>query len=458
MKDAHGHIVPLQQQIDRLLPDEAPGMFDALVHTKPVNEGRHARELRHHLRERKRPENGMANLHLGVAGFLNFDLAAESRADGLLLADINREQLRFWRSIIEMLQECPTIDSFKLAFLDRVSGNGFWLDADGNASVGVRNVEKTDQEGSPHSDPTTLFDHQYWLRDAEKYAHLRRLACDGKIATLPINLYEAASCETVREAVNQLRVDGKQARLDTVYASNVYDIKMPHADDMLLIDYNAFLRSIKKHYEEHKQQHPPGAAYHRAIDEATVGLKVRLEKHVRDMKKAGQLDLPLEDALDAVKRCAEPVAEAFLRLSGDAAFGEHWDRYVAMQLRKKEKADKAINDPVLKHRLSHLHYELTHRVLREVALTEGIEQEDLRMLHYVGVDEHGVYGENNGEPSTMGYAALRQIATDADTEIFCSSIRPRPLIKFAGPDSPRTQWRARMQEEALNPQSQAATR
>lgn len=52
------------------------------------------------------------SLHIGAAGFYNFDIAAITRPDFLLFLDMNPDQQIFWQEVIAMLAANPSPEGF----------------------------------------------------------------------------------------------------------------------------------------------------------------------------------------------------------------------------------------------------------------------------------------------------------------------------------------------------------
>jgi hypothetical protein len=99
-------------------------------------------------------------------------------------------------------------------------------------------------------------------------------------------------------------------------------------------------------------------------------------------------------------------------------------------------------------------FQLAESMYQELALDERIDPRFLEeTLAAFGPGEKGIYNAITHKPADISYAAIRSLATDDATRIFCAS-HARPLVIFEGPDSRRAVTRhtaalekARQQEE-----------
>ncbi len=83
------------------------------VHAHPVLRMGAPERISQILQERNNDSKGIA---IAYGGFIGIDMAAAHDAEGILLLDINPDQKKFWRSVIDLIKESPTAASFREKF------------------------------------------------------------------------------------------------------------------------------------------------------------------------------------------------------------------------------------------------------------------------------------------------------------------------------------------------------
>lgn len=195
---------PLQAIVnDAIGPIKSAGPAQhAPIHTLPDGEARHRRQILLHLDTYPPPPHDKS-LHMGVAGYFNFDIAAKTRPSYILLMDCNENQTRFWTELFTLLKDNQSLDDFKDALAQRtvqqgfLCGDGTLLEkrlGSGNAMLGL---EALTREGV--------------------YDYLHTLAQKGRLACTTINLIKDK--EKSQVIGRALRGDG--FRIDTAYWANI---------------------------------------------------------------------------------------------------------------------------------------------------------------------------------------------------------------------------------------------
>lgn len=183
------------------------------IHDLPVLEAPHRATLLRKLDARDASRDKVPDrLHIGVAGFYNFDIAATTRPDYMLLLDVNPHQEVFWRDITALLAEHKDTASFRAAYDARKQEDGYHC-ADG-----------TVLPVSGHDDLADYMGKARWLTNENGYAHLHKLASEGRIAAATINLLrDDERAEAIGDAIAKLGL-----HTDTCYWSNIADMLQPH--------------------------------------------------------------------------------------------------------------------------------------------------------------------------------------------------------------------------------------
>lgn len=410
----------LQEQLKHVNA-HARGFRRQAVHTFPINEAHHQEEIIDQLARpgTLRPTEGKAQLHAGVAGFFNFDMAAVAKSDGIILMDNNRNQIDFWRSIVPLIAACPTAADFREAFAARIKNGDWFRIAD---SIWSRSVPLRFRDVWPHQTPMPedFFKDQGWLDVPEMYAHIHRLAKEGAIAAVLMDITDAAQCHRLKQAVGRLEIGGKEAELATLYASNVYDLQQMHPLRTLpyLIDSlrHASVPATKavledelvgflcegKGPKEDPKWHKRKAAIHAAIGALYEVMVVNPPPPLKETQVGpdGKFDVEL---------FSQELRERLLRYNGNGA----QDLY-----------QRLLDHP---------------RLNDEVLVATGL----------VGPDAHQhVYNKVLTPKAMLSYTPLREMAEE-NTRIYCTSIRRRPLLVFEGAESPAASWRDKLRAEGV---------
>lgn len=163
----------------------------------------------------KRPDTERAkpdSLHIGVAGFHNFDVVVRTRPEHILFLDVNPGQERFWKTMVHLLKQNETPKSFEKAFHAlRIEGS-------------IRCWDDTHVEESPFVGIENYMQQASWLHNADEYNYLHSMARDGKIAATTMDLLN--DFERAEVLGNALKDKG--LKTDTCYWANISSFFRPH--------------------------------------------------------------------------------------------------------------------------------------------------------------------------------------------------------------------------------------
>lgn len=135
--------------------------------------------------------HGPDRVHIGVAGFFNLEIAAVTRPDYILCLDCNTAQPQFWKEVVSALKDNDSIAGFR-----KNCGlvNGYYAN---------------------------------WLREPDAYAHLHKLAKEGRIATGTIDIIGGMDrAEAIGATLKRLSL-----KTDTAYWSNIGAYLLPNREE-----------------------------------------------------------------------------------------------------------------------------------------------------------------------------------------------------------------------------------
>ncbi len=183
------------------------------IHHTPILEHFDRGQMLRRLDARPAAERGKPNsLHIGVAGFHNFEVAGRTRPENILLLDVNPAQERFWKTVVRLLQTNEEPQAFREAFEAlRIEGS-------------IRCWDDSRVTETQPSDIAYYLAETSWLKDPEQYQYLHRMACDGKIAATTIDLLnDFERAEALGDALKE-----KGLKTDTCYWANISSFFRPH--------------------------------------------------------------------------------------------------------------------------------------------------------------------------------------------------------------------------------------
>lgn len=434
-----------QEQLATYQPDPATFLRKD-VHTFPVNEGRHRDQI---LAEVKRDyaalprERDYARVHLGFAGFFNFDVAALGHYDGMVLCDLNQDQIRFWNKVIELLAQYENPGAFRKAFAkcyEKIEHEGntrsdhyFHVD-DVGGRVQLR-FQSSDKMFSFSAN--TFLSDQEWIKDAKMYRHLHDMAKAGNIAAVPLDAHSKEQCSALGDAIAAANINSKPVKLDSIYASNIYDGAMLQTNrEALNFHFSDFIK-IAKDMEKN------GVDLH--ADSITRGSN-RFDVLRRRFEYAlGTGIYRPEEAHEkqALHDAMVPITEAFLDV---------YRELTPQQIRSIRFG--ALGGVDSEHRKGrNLHSDVADILMNRLLSHPDMDQDYIGKRYQTTTPQHH-YAEQRHIKAD--YSVLRSLATDADTKIYCTSTFHRPLVKFAGPDSERStlDWSEAITQESRQPAKQ----
>lgn len=223
----------LQTQLDQLPFRKRPQKkVTDKIYAHPMAEDTHQLVILEELDKRPRPSHPN-RLHIGVAGLFNFEIAAKTRPDALLLLDYNQEQEKYWGIMIECFKKSDNIKDFGAALSKA-------LQKEYDNPEGLRIIQIKDFQ--------EYFNHSYEWLNPETFGYFKQLAEQGKIMTATIDL---AGSDTSAKELGQFIKD-QNFHVDTCYWSNIGQFFQPHLKGQQRGDGDVFpegLRYPKQYYD-----------------------------------------------------------------------------------------------------------------------------------------------------------------------------------------------------------------
>jgi len=159
------------------------------VHVFPVREVGKPDLIEKIIRERS-DKKGIA---VTYGGLLGIDIALAHNTEGVLLLDINPEQKKFWRAMIDTVKECPTLESFK----ERFTALKF--------RYGARQSDREDNEQYPS-----------FLEDPKLYKRVHEWAVNGMMASTDMDVLDTGRHHKLAEILRRAN-----EKVDVIYLSNI---------------------------------------------------------------------------------------------------------------------------------------------------------------------------------------------------------------------------------------------
>lgn len=185
----------------------------ASVHTMPVGEEVHRGRILRTLPAEGKAQ-GRLRAHVGFAGFFNFEMAAVTQPDLVVLLDINPAQQPFFKEVLGILQREPTAEGFQKAFLSRIVHG-----QDPSFKVKGGTVDMYHARYLPE-----YFAQAGWMKP-EAYALLHAMAREGRIVTLRVDAMDRNHMHAIR-----YWMDKEGIAAESIYGSNIADFASPRID------------------------------------------------------------------------------------------------------------------------------------------------------------------------------------------------------------------------------------
>ncbi len=190
---------PLQRALDKKCKKFFMPETDANLCIFPIgrtdNQQPICKHTRCHLDKLTQMQPDKKNLHIGVGGLFNFDIAAAGGHDAILLVDINPAHVRYMKKLVQTLATSDTRAGF----------------------VGAIYHDPYMQNRIPK-----LMEMK-WLTDEKSFAYLHALAKSGNIFVAPLNIYNDSQCKAIREWI-----DDSGFTPATIYTSNILEHGLNH--------------------------------------------------------------------------------------------------------------------------------------------------------------------------------------------------------------------------------------
>lgn len=207
--------------------------FLCTVHTDLVGEN-----LGYHkslLRKLSEQHDKRHRVYAGAGGFINLSYTATIQAKRAILFDINPLQRLFWNKLLEAIKQTPCRQEFlqKLPILlqtcqqdllqdQAVLGNnipsslyrGF---SDNNPVEQQASTKVQNWIAAGNENPATI-----WLQRDDLYEHIHKLAANGDIAAVTLDVFEQADWEIL-----QGFLEDEGSLIDVLYISNILTFYTP---------------------------------------------------------------------------------------------------------------------------------------------------------------------------------------------------------------------------------------
>lgn len=213
---------PLSKKLRRLDNANLVTAFDALggvyINTNEAGVRQTAAILQNYPRV-------VGGVHIGFSGWHNFDIMANRKSARGVICDFNPENALFLHQILDLVRECVTKEEFvkKATKYVRKHVNAVIFQDTSDLSLCVqfilnvsnepeyKNLVRTEEEVAVELKRETS-----WLYNDERYAHIRQLALQDKIALITEDICESATFARLGQTLQ----DNSQ-QVDTVYLSNI---------------------------------------------------------------------------------------------------------------------------------------------------------------------------------------------------------------------------------------------
>lgn len=152
-------------------------------------------------------------VHVGCAGWYNFDIIALRQSHYGIIFDINKDSIDFMKTTIALLKHEKTKADFERAILEYMLAkqtqkpNTFFCkyDFDKQKEIPLREIiqHEKSREGS-------------WLYSEQSYNHIKALAVKGKLGVIQQDVENSTAFKITKQKLMEHRIS-----VDTVYLSNI---------------------------------------------------------------------------------------------------------------------------------------------------------------------------------------------------------------------------------------------
>ncbi|PCJ01945.1 MAG: hypothetical protein COB14_03260 [Alphaproteobacteria bacterium] len=176
-------------------------------------------------------------IHMGAAGIMNLEMAAATKAQGVILFDVNHNQSLMWKHVIDIIKR----NSDRKLAVQEIKGNllknleeGLAKNPELGAVRAVKDLKDSEIFGkSPVMrgvDEHAFYDapgfvpfikklsndNESFLGDNKLYTHIHNLACSGGIAPITLDLTDRENFQKLRALLVQ-----EELKVNTFYSSNI---------------------------------------------------------------------------------------------------------------------------------------------------------------------------------------------------------------------------------------------
>jgi glyoxylase-like metal-dependent hydrolase (beta-lactamase superfamily II) len=176
------------------------------------------------LHQFKKPGN--ESVHIGCAGWYNFDVMAIRQSAYGIVFDINKDSTDFMKMTVHLLKEKQTKEEFEKSILEYMLGKQnensktFFCKHDFETSRNIPLDKIIEHEKSRKNS---------WLYSETSYGYIRNLVLGGKLAVIQQDSTNSAVFKTIKKKLTE-----RGCSVDTVYASNIADfIPSEHSKDFV---------------------------------------------------------------------------------------------------------------------------------------------------------------------------------------------------------------------------------
>lgn len=189
----------------------------APAHAQPIGESMFRPSvLKHAIKhvEEVRQKTDKPLVHIGFAGFFNFDLIVESKPDNAILCDINNNQALFWNEIFDMIENSQTSSIFMRRWADKLTKQDTSKAAVMTCKSGIQFICRT-------SPTDNYFQECKWLEE-ENYRFLRKMIKKKKVLAVTLSATDPAGAEKLSHYLAENNFE-----VGTIYASNISETMTP---------------------------------------------------------------------------------------------------------------------------------------------------------------------------------------------------------------------------------------
>lgn len=171
--------------------------------------------------------------HIGFSGWYNLNIIALRRSSRAIICDFNAENGLFFDFTLKFLTQSSTREDF-LAKMRQYLNKYNYCDSKTLSPEELKYGIFVCPSFEYHTwqDEINSYIHSPygWLHTPERFEHIRKLACQGKIAAVTVDIKDV---EKMKKIKNLLQ-NNSDVKIDTFYISNIYDYIYNDERDLFL--------------------------------------------------------------------------------------------------------------------------------------------------------------------------------------------------------------------------------